>query len=194
MLQNGTMDKHLKKKISFPTKKCLLLVFHACARQESSKVSNRLTLSNESPKKLPRPHFALSSQIPAFKWGKCRISKDLSGTLYATTPPHLHIGNRHCSCQQNPVLLGTRTLNLPGGFQVVTMAIPLTAKTTNLPTHNWTGLMSPQPTSLVVRVGELLITKTAKIRPSTLTTLNRLVTTIVSVVTVLIPHLRQIRM
>ena len=55
MLQNGTMDKHLKKKISFPTKKCLLLVFHACARQESSKVSKRLTLSRESPKKLPRP-------------------------------------------------------------------------------------------------------------------------------------------
>ena len=102
MLQNGTMDKHLKKKISFPTKKCLLLVSHACARQESSKVSNRLFLSHESPKKLSRPHFALSSQIPAFKWGKCRISKDLSVTLYATKPPHLHEGNRQLFLSTEP--------------------------------------------------------------------------------------------
>ena len=102
MPQNGTMDKHLKKMTSFPTKKCLLLVSHACARQESSKVSNRLFLSHESPKKLPRPHFALSSQVPAFKWGKCRISKDLSGTLYATTPPHLHIGNRQLFLSTEP--------------------------------------------------------------------------------------------
>ena len=61
-----------------------------------------LTLSHESPKKLPRPHFALSSQIPAFKWGKCRISKDLSRTLYATTPPHLHIGNRQLFLSTEP--------------------------------------------------------------------------------------------
>ena len=61
-----------------------------------------LILSHESPKKLPRPHFALSSQIPAFKWGKCRISKDLSGTLYATTPPHLLVGNRQLFLSTEP--------------------------------------------------------------------------------------------
>ena len=99
-------------------------------------------------------------------------------------PPRLLIYMKvidNSSCQQNPVLLGTRTLSLHGGFQAVTMAIPMTDKTTSLQTNNWTGLMSHQLMSLVIR-------------PAILTALNRPVTTIVSVVTELVPHLRQIRM
>ena len=99
-------------------------------------------------------------------------------------PPRLLIYMKvidNSSCQQNPVLLGTRTLSLQGGFQAVTTAIPMTDKTTSLQTNNWTGLMSPQLMSLVIR-------------PAILTALNRPVTTIVSVVTELVPHLRQIRM
>ena len=43
MLQNGTMDKNLKRRVFSPTRKCLLSVFLAYDNHESNQVSKTKT-------------------------------------------------------------------------------------------------------------------------------------------------------